>query len=467
MRLRLFLSAVFALLAFAPAAHADTMCVSLNPVGPECDGGGFVTIQSALLAADSNLEADTVRIDSSRDWEEDGLITGTSGFPLTIESSTNERVFIGRATNPDGADVLQTGSGTDVTIKRVYFSVPGETESNYGIEAQGQLKLEDVSVAVPSDAVSSTGIRLSGAGNHDFSRVYVLGGAFGISQGSGSLNMERSIVFGATDSFGLITGGVGQSPSATIHQSTFYGDGNGTGLTVSNAVGTGASLELRDVVSANNTLDLKRQGGASDSFPADLFSDWGAIDPAKYINDGPGNSVIANPMNDAPQFYLPDLAEGMPRPLRGGNLVDVDFNAALRTGFGEDDIVDFEGNPRLVGKRDLGAIEVQPLPGNLPGPPAFTVVSIGSLKFTPKKIKRKKKGKVSYALSAPANVTFTATPQKKGKKKPKVVKLGSQAGKAGSNTFTFKTNKLKPGKYIFAATPAGGNAKTASLTIKK
>ena len=554
MRFRLFVLTAFATLVFASTASADTFCVTDSGVDGTCDAT-FASLQDALDVANIDPPADTIRLDPRKTFDIDDLTTGPNPYPVTLESANDEEVTISRDTAGTNDPVLATGY--DVTLKRLDFFVGSGGTDNLGIRAQRNLKLEDVRIDVADGATNATGIQLVGPGTSDFSRVFVRGGLYGIQQADGDLNAERTLVTNATNGYLMAAGSSGASPTAHFWQSSFLGNAvtGGRGVEVFNAVGVSADLFMRDSLITNYADAGLRRSGASMSHQANVTTNHVAVPPGA-VADVPGNGlyVPANPMNAIPDLNPFELSEGIPRPVPGGNLVDVDPTTALQPG--EDDVLDLDHNIVFInGARDIGAYEVHPAPTTAPsvsatpnaatisaqingggattrwliefgtsagsydrqtngklnpslsaqsasfavsglqpnttyhyritsenadgagdtGDRTFTTASnpvaasaavASALKLKPSKIKRKKKGKLSYSLDKPATVAFAAISKKKGNKKPKTVKLGTQSGNAGKNTFTLSTKKLKKGKYTVTLTPVGGQPKSVALTVK-
>lgn len=512
------MATVAALLAFGGAsASGAVICVPNTAVDSSCTAGqGQTSLDLALGAAQAStgarddilLGAGTWPVSAGYDPTDSGNRLGISGAPSTHPGD----VVITRASaggvlldfyhsdeaNVDLRNLTVRASGNQqhlissraplLTVDNVIFDTAVGVTGLTGIEIYtGALNLSNSSVDLGSGSdwcltsydtagrvvVSATvfkhcsrGVVIFGNGfTGDRIRVSnVTQAAVSLQGGTGTLT--NSLLVDNQGVPGFVELGVNDGPiDYTISHSTIVNASNSQEYGVSVFTPSGnANVRFYDTIISGPYYSAGIRCDQYGTTPAaTITTDYLASDGIN--NHGATNDCAVSQNHsyaDAPGFLNSGVDPYQLGP--GSPLIDQD-PAPLHAG---EPALDLALNPRIRGcGRDLGAYEavggacpVLPPPATVAAAAAFT----GSFKFSKSKVKRKKAAKVSFTLSAPATVAFSL---KAKKKKNKVPKLKPAAGKAGANSYSVSTKKLKAGKYTLTATLPSGASKSASLTVTK
>jgi hypothetical protein len=438
------------------SAGAAVYCVD-QTVTAGCDvvegGSGAPGLTAALVAANGNPDADTIRLGNAQ--YNAPIQTGfVATQPVTIVGSgqgpghTVIQMF-GALAQPAGFTsfyglTLQAGGGaSDLRLKMPPQFTTGANQSYYGIFSTVSAEVSRVTVTADGEA-TDTGVVLLGGGSLSDSTVDLTNSSFGghgvgVSGGAvvdrttvkatsgidmGTGTVRRSNVYGSSQALG-VGGGTGEvddtvlSTPGTGFGAFVYGGGTMTldGVTVAHdpafTAGTGVyavntNLNETDTAILRNTVidthfDTAIDRRATDTGAvSNVTTSYSNYDRSTVIdtNSSGGTGSIAD--SNLTQFGDPgftDAAAGDYNLLASSPLIDVGDPAAPAAGR-----LDLGGNPRaILGKpgctprRDIGAYEFAPSPAippsgcPVPPGPSITGRRAAALKKCKKKHGKKRK----------------------------------------------------------------------------
>jgi hypothetical protein len=411
--------ALAALAVAAPAASADTYCVS----HPQCVADGnedlHADLEGALLTAKIHIGPDKVLIGP-------GTFTGPFAYDgghglttgVTIRGSGPQTVL----TLPPDANsrtvlVLKHSLGNRVKVSDLTIKVPANDDNTALALTRGDAS--NVVLTHASGATNGTGAALHGSSLRDAYVAAPTGGnAVAVRTYGNASAIARSNLRGRLGVYSEATG----TPSTVtrtrveatvgikvacgkvlVQDVTLSGPQLCTGLFVGAGCAGTSDLEVHhltaiggvpgavgarvEAVSPNHSAKLRLHDSTLTGFTkpltrftslsaAKIFTDYsnysfvGVED--QNTNGGVGNIAVSNRIDVPPGFV--NAAAGDFRLAKGSPLIDAGDPAALDTGF--ESTVDFAGKPRLVAgtfggtpRRDIGAHEYQPPPPPTPTPP--------------------------------------------------------------------------------------------------
>jgi hypothetical protein len=455
---------VLALLAFFVSlpglANANTFCVHQagDPCGPgQTDKGA--NLQAALNDALANPGSDDVLVGAG---QYSGPFSYSGLSPVNIRGTGDATVL--RTANANGTTVLDLFSTiSTVSTLRIDAPVGNSSMPNFGLETSGIAT--GVNVVIPSNLTFNTiGVELDGGtfrggsvtGPTQDPYVVAVGSgpttpgliedarlqAYEAVEGSGATTIRRvdavartgfdlqaenpaggSFLIedslwrtppGATEGIGIVAGcGNTASIDLTARNLTLVNGATGPNFNyavaaVCNVVGRSAAIDLSSSIVFGGLQSLNAWANSGPATIDVAYSDYDAtktqvLGATGAITSGPGNVNVAPGFVGPSDFHL----------LRDSPLIDAGAPAGLVAG---ESATDLDGAPRIaalgLGRRDIGAYELQPLPPGSPpgsGPDADTLApALGRLRVEPRRFRvaRPAKRKPTASASTGTKIRF-------------------------------------------------------------